>query len=168
MKEKYINTIIAIISALSMTGISATIINIPADYVSIQAGIDACNYHDTILVQPGIYVENIEINGGILTLGSLFLTTADPSYIEQTVIDGDARNSVIRVIDCELTEIIGFTITNGSAYEGGGIACYNSELTISNNLVNNCFAQTGGGGILASSSDVIMRSNAIMANTTFD
>jgi hypothetical protein len=37
----------------------ATIINIPADYPTIQQGIDASTDGDTVLVQPGMYVENI-------------------------------------------------------------------------------------------------------------
>ena len=58
---------------------SSTIINIPADYPSIQQGIDAGNNGDTVLVQPGTYYENINFNGHNVTLASLFLTTGDPT-----------------------------------------------------------------------------------------
>ena len=58
---------------------SATVINIPADYATIQAGIDASSDGDTVLVQPGTYVENINFNGHNVVLGSLFLTTGDTS-----------------------------------------------------------------------------------------
>ncbi len=67
---------------------SATIINIPDNYTTIQEGIDSSSDGDTVLVQPGIYVENINFNGHNIVLGSLFLTMRDTSYIEQTVIDG--------------------------------------------------------------------------------
>ena len=75
-------TILAItIVAVFYISISATIINIPADYSTIQEGIDASSDGDTVLVQPDTYVENINFNGHNIVLGSLFLTTGDTSYI---------------------------------------------------------------------------------------
>ena len=50
-----------------------TIINVPADYTTIQSGINAAADTDTVLVQPGIYVENINYNGKLITVGSLFI-----------------------------------------------------------------------------------------------
>ena len=41
--------------------LSATTINIPADHTTIQSGINVSTNDDTVLVQPGIYVENIII-----------------------------------------------------------------------------------------------------------
>jgi len=75
---------------------SATIINIPDDYGTIQEGIDAGSNGDTVLVQPDIYYENFNFNGHNIVLGSWFLTTGDTSYISQTVIDGGGNESVIR------------------------------------------------------------------------
>ena len=40
---------------------SATI-TIPNDYVTIQEGINASSNGDTVMVQPGIYYENLYIN----------------------------------------------------------------------------------------------------------
>ena len=59
----------------------ATIINVPADQSTIQAAIDASFNGDTVLVQPGTYVENISYYNKDIVLGSLFLTTGDTSYI---------------------------------------------------------------------------------------
>jgi len=42
---------------------SATIINVPDDYETIHAGIDASSDGDTALVQPGTYVLKINFNG---------------------------------------------------------------------------------------------------------
>ncbi len=66
---------------------NATIINVPSDHPTIQAGIDAANDKDTVLVDTGKYVENINFNGKNIVLGSHFLTTNDTNYISKTIID---------------------------------------------------------------------------------
>jgi len=55
---------------LACLPVSATIINVPTDYDTIQEGIDASCGGDTVLVQPGTYVENINFNGHNIVLGS--------------------------------------------------------------------------------------------------
>ena len=116
--------IIAIIFILASEAY-AMIINIPADYPTIQQGIDASNNGDTVLVQPGTYYENINFNGHNIVLGSLFLTTGDTSYIEQTVIDGNAAGSVITLNTDEdsTTALTGFTITNGNPWGKNRVEC---------------------------------------------
>jgi len=45
---------------------AAATINVPADYATIQAALDAADSSDTVLVQPGTYPENIfwpDVNG---------------------------------------------------------------------------------------------------------
>jgi len=71
--------------------LKAATINIPVDQTTIQAGKDASFNVDTILVQPGTYVENFNFNGKNIVVGSLALTTGDTSYISQTVIDGNLQ-----------------------------------------------------------------------------
>ena len=77
---------------------AATTIRIPIDYPTIQAGIDAASNGATVLVSPGTYVEFIDFKGKAVTVGSLFLTTGNKSYISSTVIDGTnaATTPVIR------------------------------------------------------------------------
>jgi len=125
------------------------IINVPADIDSIQGGIDLAISGDTVLVQPGIYVENINFNGKNIVVGSLNLTTGDTSYISQTVIDGDSSGSVVTFENGENSTAVlsGFTITGGSGtYHagsnlnrvntfGGGIYIINSNPTIFNLLI---------------------------------
>lgn len=78
--------LIIIISLIFALNLSGTIINVPAEQPTIQAGIDIAVESDTILVQPGTYAENINFNGKAVILGSLFLTTQDTTYISQTVL----------------------------------------------------------------------------------
>jgi len=118
---------------------SATIINIPADWPTIQQGIDASADRDTVLVQPGTYVENINFNGHNIVLGSLFLTTGDTSYIRRTIIDGGRTERVVAFTSGEdnSTLLAGFTITNGKARLGAGIYCLSSSPVIANNVIAN-------------------------------
>ena len=117
----------------------ADTINIPDDYQTIQAGIDASSDADTVLVQPGTYYENINFNGKNIVLGSLFITTQDTSYISKTVIDGNANGHVVafKSFEDSTTVLSGFTITNGYAKVGGGILCYSNPMLKYLNINNN-------------------------------
>lgn len=134
---------------------SATIINIPDDYPTIQQGIDASSDGDTVLVQPGTYVENINFNGHNIVLGSLFLTTGDTTYISRTIIDGDSSGSVVtfEYVEDSTAAVIGFSIQNGNAHCGGGIYCHVSHPLIANNHIRQNIAagdyyyMGNGGGI---------------------
>ncbi len=64
------------------------VIRVPGDYASIQAAIDAAGDGDTVLVGPGTYQGGLTITGKSITLASLYLTTGDPKYIANTIIDG--------------------------------------------------------------------------------
>jgi hypothetical protein len=73
----------------TVTAVSAEIINVPGDQPTIQAGLNMATYGDTVLVAPGIFVENIiwpDMNG-IKLIGS---------GMDSTVIDGNYTASVIR------------------------------------------------------------------------
>ena len=133
---------IILILQFSFIYLSATIINIPDDYAQIQQGINVSTDGDTILVQPGTYYENINYNGHNIVVASMFLTTQDSSYIEQTIINGSQNGSVVTFENEETPSalLIGFTITNGSGslligygyLGGGGICCYQSSPVLSN------------------------------------
>ena len=129
----------------------ADTINIPADYATIQEGIDAAVVGDTVLVQPGTYFENINYNGKNITVGSLFLTTADTSFISQTLIDGNQNGSVVTFESGEdsTTVLTGFTIQNGAEEDGAGIYLYGSspilhDLVVTNNHTIGDYSRGGG------------------------
>ena len=142
------------------------IVNIPADYPTIQAGINASFDGDTVLVQPGTYVENVNFNGHNVVLGSLFLTTGDTSYISSTIIDGNSSNWVVSFGNEEdsTTVITGFTIQNGYAPYGGGIVCGPSSPTIINNIITGNSASMIGGGIYCDNSSPTIINNIISGN----
>ncbi len=134
------------------TFIFAAIINVPDDHLTIQEGINASANGDTVLVQPGIYVENINFNGLNITLASLFLLDGNPGYISETVIDGNESGSVVTFENSESQAaiLIGFTITNGhSSTSGGGVKCIgNVHPRLEHLFIVDNSAQYNGGGII--------------------
>jgi len=168
--KKYYYTLISIFIFFYS---NATIINVPGDQPTIQAGINATINSDTVLVQPGTYVENINYNGKNITVASLFLTTQDTSYISQTIIDGNQNGSVVIFENEEdsTAMLCGFTITNGQAISGGGIYCSNSNPTIVNIAVQNNgtsdgYTQSGGGIYFSNSGSSLI--NVTVSDNTMD
>tara|TARA_B100000315_G_scaffold189766_1_gene179675 strand:- start:1010 stop:1702 length:693 start_codon:yes stop_codon:yes gene_type:complete len=157
---------------------SATIINVPEDYSTIQSGINASIDGDTVLVQPGTYSENIFL-GKSIAVGSLTLTTGDTSYISQTVIDGNQSGSVVRITSGSdsTTQLTGFTITNGTGFDtgyfikGGGIYIVSSDPKLSHlKIINNEASAVGdvgyavGGGIYSDSSNIVLNNIVVQNN----
>jgi len=67
---------------------ASTILHVPGDYPTIQAAIDAAVAGDTVLVDPGTYVETINFRGKAITVKSAY----GPKV---TFIDGNRRGSVV-------------------------------------------------------------------------
>jgi hypothetical protein len=139
-----------------------TIINVPADQKTIQAGIDAANAGDTVLVAPGLYVENIDFMGRAITVTS----SEGPA---KTIIDGRANSALatVRFHSGESRDSVlsGFTVQNGGGAAGegfgdsnaGGMFFYASAPTIQNNVItsNACY------GIDSQAAAPLIQSNTI-------
>ena len=87
---KNVVTLFTLCLLFMASSVFSTVINMPIDYPTIQEGIDASVDGDTVLVQQGLYIENINFNGHNITLGSLYLITEDTLVITQTIIDGSS------------------------------------------------------------------------------
>ena len=138
-RTKFAIIIGVLITSLALLSLSvhAEIINVPDDEETIQDGINAAEDGDTVLVAPGEYVENIDFEGKDITVASLFLTTGEEAYIDSTVIDGDENGSVVTFANEEEegTILSGFTVRNGAADRGAGIACMAGTSPILDHLI---------------------------------
>jgi predicted outer membrane repeat protein len=163
----YANTTLSSLTLLEHT----TLINVPSLSSTIQGAIDVAWEGDTILVQPGTYIENINYNGKNIVVGSLYLTTTDTSFISQTIIDGNQTGTVVTFINGEDSTAVlsGFTIQNGYVgaglySEGGGIYCNYSSPTLTNVTISGNSADDGG-GICCNYSSPILTNVTISGNS---
>jgi len=142
-----------------------TIINVPDDYPTIQAGIDAASDGYTVLVQPGTYYENINFNGKNIVV----ISTDGPDV---TTIDGNQNGCVVIFENGEDNTAVfsGFTVMNGQGegypyYNGGGITCRNSSSPILSNIDIRENTSYDGGGILCDDSSPSLTNVTISENT---
>jgi len=165
---------------------------VPSDYVTIQYAINQSDNGDVIIVDPGVYLENINFLGKNITVTGT--DPENPDIVATTIIDGYRAGSVVTFNSGESAEAVltGFTITGGFGtkdntfgeenfiYWGAGIYCSNASLTITNNVIS---GNTGsqqmegdnpdtwrlgyGGGISCFESDAIIYRNIIKNNTAF-
>jgi len=139
---------------LSAAAFSATY-SVPGSFPSIQAGLSSATVvsGDTIIVKPGMYMENINFYGKDILLKSLQGPKA-------TVINGGNFGTVVSFVSGETSKAVidGFTIKNGSGTPsglgysfGGGILCLKSSPTIQNNIIRSNYVDATnldeGGGI---------------------
>ncbi len=128
---------------LANTCFGGTIYNVGGTggaYTSIQDAIHDAASGDEIEVAPGIYCEQINLKGKAIRLYS-----ADGPGL--TTIDGNRQGTVITCNSNEDsgTIIEGFTITGGSANEGGGMYNEDSSPTVTNCTFSGNTSKNGGG-----------------------
>ena len=126
-----------------------TVHHVPADFATIQEGIDAASDGDIVLLSAGTYVENINFNGKNIVVTSL-------EGANSTIIDGNQAGSVVTFNNGEnsTAELSRLTIQNGYgsgmegyANRGGGIFCINASPTLKNLIIDGNHAEMSGGGI---------------------
>lgn len=145
-----------------------SLLNVPGDYSSIQAAINASYNGDTIVVAPGTYKENINFNGKEVIVQSY--NPEDQGNVESTIIDGNKEGTVVSFNSGETESAVlnGFTIINGDAgtSNGGGILITGSSSpVVKNNIITNNIAQYGAGIYVSGESQPAFINNIITSNT---
>ncbi len=157
------NSRLGIVASFGLVATSATadVLNVPADYPTIQSAIAAAVAGDEVLVAAGTYFEAIDLLGKAVTLRGA-------AGAESTIIDGTGLDtSVIRCASGEGAEtlIAGFTITRGVAGSpipgqpgfrfGGGLFVKDASPTIEACRFIDNRAGFGGGAYFLRSESVI-------------
>ncbi len=108
--------------------------NVPADYNSIQNGIDAAqsNGGGTVFVAEGIYYENIIIYDNVFVI-------SENQNPETYIIDSNGAGNIVTFEACINGGIIGFTLKNGGAngqFAGIKIAGDQAPIVAKNIIIN--------------------------------
>lgn len=127
----------------------ARVILVPRDYSTIQEAIDNSSDFDTVMVNPGTYLENIDFAGKKITVKSV----GGPDNV---TINGRNSICVVRFVNGEGADskLLGFTLTQGGGFRkdagthGGGVYCGETPgacPVIKNNIIRGNWAGYGGG-----------------------
>lgn len=150
---------------LAATGVaSASTIHVPGDLSTIGAAIAAASSGDSILVAAGTYTglsnRNLDFEGKSLTL-------IGPAGSSATIIDCEqhARGFYLHTGEDSTSIVSGFTIRNGHATEGGGIACEDASPTIVDCVLAGNSATIAGGGLYCHGGSPTVRRCDFVGNT---
>ncbi len=169
--------VLLILIAFYMTGLYARTLKVDQggteQYTSINQAIFSSENGDTVLVYPGRYFENNSLEHKSITIGSLYLTTHNPSYIGQTIIDANHNGGCFRIIYGETVRIVGFEMVNGSGFNsggntflkaGGGVqVLFDSHLILENCRIYNCNT-VGHSAISVFQSTAELKGNSVFNN----
>jgi len=126
-----------------------------ADSATIQGGIDAAEYGDTVSVAPGVYFENVILKSGVDLIGA---------GAGATIIDAGAYGDVVDVRAGDVV-LSGFTLRNSGEFDLGhmncGVYCRGDYSAV---ITDNVITGNRIGIGLWDEADLVVRNNVIENN----
>jgi len=166
------HVVAAFLGVISLVSVApATVIHVPQEYPTIQAGVDAAVDGDTVLVADGTYVGygNRDIDPGGKAIVVMSKNGAEATIVDCQGTSSDPhRGFLFHCGEDSSTVVRGFTVRNGWAHCGAGMDCYYSSPTIVGNVITGnttplCLWYEGG-GIYCIESSAIIVGNTITEN----
>ena len=135
-----------------------------ADFTYIQGALQVASDGDEILVMPGTYTGTGATIVNTLGKEVWLHSSGGP---EVTIIDGEGVRRGIQCVGGETSNTIieGFTITGGSALDGGGMINIGSSPTLTNCIFENNHASNDGGGMHNTDSSLTLTGCTFAGNT---
>jgi parallel beta-helix repeat protein/predicted outer membrane repeat protein len=154
----------ALVFSASLSGASAATLNVPGDFATIQAAVDAASPGDHVILAPGTYTgdgnRDIDFKGKAITVQST--NPADSNVVEATVIDCNATSTdqhrafIFQTAEGSDSLLDGLKIVRGVRYYGGGILCMGTSsptfrrcVFSMNRAIKSSSASPGSGGAIA-------------------
>lgn len=142
-----------------------------ADFLTIQEGINATSYGDTVLVMPGTYREYLYMGGaadGVTLLGA-----SDPDSTIITITDPPQFAPLLELVGVGAgTAVRRLTFTTGrDSGRPSAIECHDSDAVVSDNIIRDCLGRSGStcpGGLLIESGAPLVTGNVFDNNKSAD
>jgi hypothetical protein len=140
---------------------------------TIQRAVDSAGSGDTVLVERGVYRENISLcDKDRVVITSRFMFDQNDATVRSTIIEGKDEGWVMTIGRSQDVTLCGFTVKNGrgdNGSRGGGIYSFNSSPDILDNIVTGNQNQAGhGAGIFCYESEPIILRNHITENSNLE
>jgi serine protease len=146
----------ALTAAILLTTLNsyAATLYVPRDYPTIQGAMSAAVDGDTVLVDPGTYVECIDFKGKGINL----ISSAGP---EVTVIDANGKGTVVHSYGSGLKQcaLRGFSLRNGVGYYGNTINMPYCSPTITGNIIEGSATSVYAAIFVADSDSTVIERN---------
>lgn len=115
---------------------------VASPFPSVQAALVTATTGDTILVSPGTYAETLDFLGKDVVLRGI----AGPAV---TIVDAQGGFHAVSFVGGETAaaQLVGFTLRNGMAIDGGGVLCVGASPSIRDCILTANQATNDGGGV---------------------
>jgi hypothetical protein len=118
---------------------------VPSQYSDISSAIEVASTGDSIIIEEGIYYEEISVSKSI-TIGSEYLLTGDSLDIMNTIIDGTGSFTQFNISGA--VSIVGLSIINGGT--SGSILC-NGVINVDHCMIT----QSIGNGFIIENGSIV-------------